>query len=108
MHMQRVFELWEMDNKQGSDSEPMLLHNCFFHKKAHRAINALQGCSNTHMHSGVAPTSRAVTLNGQDACPMCWEGLACGPAIMLTCGHACHLACAKEHLKQVPVAASLT
>ncbi len=53
------------------------------------------------MRIGVTLTSRAVTLNGQDACPMCWEPLACGPAIMLTCGHACHLACAKEHLKQV-------
>ena len=38
---------------------------------------------------------------------MCWEPLACGPAIILTCDHACHLACAKEHLKQVPVAALL-
>ncbi|KAL0046570.1 hypothetical protein WJX82_004073 [Trebouxia sp. C0006] len=63
-------------------------------------LPCLHGCSNTHMHSGVTLTSRAVTLNGQDACPMCWEPLACGPAIILTCDHACHLACAKEHLKQ--------
>ena len=103
-HMQWVFGLWEMDIERRSDSIPMFLHDCFCHKEAHRATNALQGCSNTHMRSGITLTSRAVTLNGQDACPMCWEGLACGPAIMLTCGHACHLACAKEHLKQVPVA----
>ena len=40
---------------------------------------------------------------------MCWEALASSPAIMLSCGHACHLACAKEQLKQVascPVSAS--
>ncbi|DBA68762.1 TPA: hypothetical protein ACH3X2_013379 [Trebouxia sp. C0005] len=59
-----------------------------------------QGCSNAHMRTNVTLTSRAVTLNGQDACPICWEALTCGPAIMLICGHACHLACAKEHLKQ--------
>lgn len=89
-------------NGRRFDSKPTLFHDCCCHKMAHRATNALQGCSNTHMHSGVTLTSRAVTLNGQDACPMCWEPLACGPTIMLTCGHACHLACAKEHLKQVP------
>lgn len=100
-YMQGAEDLGKMDDKQRFDSKPMLQHDCFCHKRAQRAINALQGCSNAHMRTNVTLTSRAVTLNGQDACPICWEALTCGPAIMLICGHACHLACAKEHLKQV-------
>jgi len=65
---------------------------------ASRGGACMQGCSSVH---GSTLSTRAVTLHGEDACPMCWEPLASAPAIMLTCGHACHLACAKEHLKQV-------
>ncbi|KAL3146116.1 hypothetical protein ABBQ38_015464 [Trebouxia sp. C0009 RCD-2024] len=57
-----------------------------------------QGCL-TAVNSGNA-CPRSVTLDGQDACPMCWEALACGPAIMLSCNHTCHLECAREHLRQ--------
>lgn len=60
---------------------------------------SMQGCL-TAVGSGNA-CQRSVTLDGQDACPMCWEALACAPAIMLSCNHTCHLECAREHLRQV-------
>ncbi|KAL3155665.1 hypothetical protein ABBQ32_012694 [Trebouxia sp. C0010 RCD-2024] len=61
-------------------------------------LPCLHGCL-TAVGSGNA-CQRSVTLDGQDACPMCWEALACAPAIMLSCNHTCHLECAREHLRQ--------
>ena len=64
-------------------------------------LQNLQGCRGPHLGRDASIGPQAAPLDGDDACPVCWEPLASAPAIQLTCNHVCHLACAQEKLKQV-------